>query len=134
MESFATVENLAAYTGKVYTADEQTRITGLLSDASDYIRAKAIVLGKDIDAMISESSGLASIAKMVSINMVVRVLDASDSSSLFSQESQTAGSYTWSGTYANPGAKLYLSNAELKDLGLLRQSAGFTEMYGDGND
>lgn len=134
MSDFATVDNVAAYTGKVYTADEQTRITGLLSDASDYIRAKAIVLGKDIDAMISESSGLASIAKMVSINMVVRVLDASDSSSLFSQESQTAGSYTWSGTYANPGAKLYLSNAELKDLGLLRQSAGFTEMYGDGND
>jgi hypothetical protein len=133
MESFATVENLAAYTGKVYTADEQTRITGLLSDASDYIRAKAIVLGKDIDAMIIESSGLASIAKMVSINMVVRVLDASDSSSLFSQESQTAGSYTWSGTYANPGAKLFLSNAELRDLGLLKQTAGFTEMYG-GND
>lgn len=134
MESFATVENLEAYTGKVYTDDEKGRITGLLEDASSYIRAKAIVSGKDIDAMISENSGLSAIAKMVSINMVVRVLESSTESMLLSQESQTAGSYTWSGTYANPGAKLYLSNAELRDLGLLKQKAGFTEMYGDSND
>lgn len=134
MDSFATVENLAAYTGKVYTEDEKGRITGLLEDASSYIRAKAIVSGKDIDAMISENPGLSSIAKMVSINMVVRVLESSTESMLLSQESQTAGSYTWSGTYANPGAKLYLSNAELRDLGLLKQKAGFTEMYGDSND
>lgn len=134
MRDFATVDNVAAYTGKTYTADEQTRIAGLLADASDYIRAKAVVMGKDIDSMVEKQPTLSAVAKMVVINMVVRVLDASDSSSLFIQESQTAGSYTWSGTYANPGAKLYLSNAELKDLGLLRQSAGFTEMYGDGND
>lgn len=129
MSSFATVENLASYTGKTYTADEQERITSLLADASDYIRAKSAVVGKNIDKMIESEPTLSAVAKMVSINMVVRVLDASDSSSLFSQESQTAGSYTWSGTYANPGAKLYLSNAEQKDLGLLKQNAGYTEMY-----
>jgi hypothetical protein len=134
MDSFASVENVATYTGKVYTSDEQNRISTLLEDASGYIKAKAVECGKDIDEMISANSSLSYVVKMVCINMVVRVLDASNESSLFKQESQTAGSYTWSGTYANPGAKLYMSHAELKDIGLLKQSAGFTEMYGDGND
>lgn len=134
MDSFASVDNVATYTGKIYTEEEQSRITILLEDAAGYIKAKAVECGKDIEKMIAEKPSLAYVVKMVCINMVVRVLDASNESSLFSQESQTAGSYTWSGTYANPGAKLYMSHAEMKDIGLLQQSAGFTEMYGDGDD
>lgn len=134
MDSLASVENVATYTGKVYTSGEQDRIKTLLEDASGYIKAKADECGKNIDEMISQKPSLAYVAKMVCINMVVRVLDASNESSLFSQESQTTGPYTWSGTYANPGAKLYLSNAEMKDLGLLKQTAGFTEMYGSNDD
>lgn len=131
MSDFATVDNVATYTGKprfVYTEAEQARITALLSDASDYIRAKAKTMGKDIDAMIAEDSTLSAVAKMVCINMVIRVLDATNAgtSSLLSQESQSANGYSWSGTYVNPGAKLYMSNAELKDLGLLKQKAGYT--------
>lgn len=128
MSDFATVDNVATYTGKVYTEAEQARITALLSDASDYIRAKAKTMGKDIDYMIAENSTLPAVAKMVCINMVIRVLDATNAgtSSLLSQESQSANGYSWSGTYVNPGAKLYMSNAELKDLGLLKQKAGYT--------
>lgn len=128
MSDFATVDNVATYTGKVYTEAEQARITALLSDASDYIRAKAKTMGKDIDYMIAENSALPAVAKMVCINMVIRVLDATNAgtSSLLSQESQSANGYSWSGTYVNPGAKLYMSNAELKDLGLLKQKAGYT--------
>lgn len=51
-----------------------------------------------------------------------------------SQISQSAGGYSFSGTYAAAGARVSIWDSEWKLLGLKRQHYGVLEMYKDGND
>ena len=52
MSDFATAEEVMIFTGRNYTADEQSRISFLLPMISDALRYEAKKVGKDLDAMV----------------------------------------------------------------------------------
>ena len=132
MSTFATLEDVLAITGKDYTADEQDRIEILLPLVSDALRYEAVKVNKDIDEMIGASEAYASVVKLVTVDVVVRVMRQSLEGEAMSQESQSALGYSWSGTYAVPGGGI--SNAimrnDLKRLGLKRQRIGVIKLWG----
>ena len=132
MSAFATLEDVLAITGKDYTADEQDRIEILLPLVSDALRYEAVKVDKDIDEMIDASEAYASVVKLVTVDVVVRVMRQSLEGEAMSQESQSALGYSWSGTYAVPGGGI--SNAimrnDLKRLGLKRQRIGVIKLWG----
>jgi len=133
MSSFATLADVILLTGKTYTAEEQERITALLPLVSDALRYEADKVGKDIDAMIEESDSYESVVKVVTVDIVGRVMRQSMNGEPLSQESQSAMGYSWSGTYAIPGGGIAgaIMRNDLKRLGLRRQQYGVIEFYQD---
>ena len=133
MSNFATLADVTALTGKTFTTAEQNRIEALLPMISDLIRSEGEKVGKDIDAMIADSASYASVVKLVTVDVVLRVMRQSNDSEPMSQESQSALGYSWSGTYAIPGGGMAtaLLNNDLKKLGLRRQRYGTLEMFED---
>ena len=131
MSDFATLDDVITLTGKAFTTAEQERIEALLPLVSDLIRSEGEKYGKDIDAMVSDSASYASVVKLVTVDVVVRILRQSMDSEPMSQESQAALGYSWSGTYAIPGGGMAtaLLNNDLKRLGLKRQRYGLLNMF-----
>ena len=131
MSDFATLEDVITLTGKAFTTAEQNRIEALLPVVSDLIRSEGEKYGKDIDAMVDDSASYASVVKLVTVDVVVRILRQSMDSEPMSQESQAALGYSWSGTYAIPGGGMAtaLLNNDLKRLGLKRQRYGLLNMF-----
>ena len=123
MSDFATLEDVAALTGKVYSESEQARLTALLADISNALRFEAEKVGKDIDEMIVKSEAYASVVKIVTVDVAVRVLRQNLDTEPMTQESQAALGYSWSGTYAIPGGGISgaIMRNDLKRLGLRRQ-------------
>lgn len=122
--AFATVEDISTL-WRPLTADEQTRATALLPLISDALRNEATKVGKNLDEM-AEDETYANVVKLVTVDVTVRVLRQSTSGDAMTQETQAAGGYSWSGTYAVPGggiANAILYN-DLKRLGLQRQQIG----------
>ena len=114
------------------SADEVTRVNKLIPDLCNTLRYIATTVGKNIDDMIAASTEYASVAKLVSVDIIGRVLRQSTDGDPMSQESQSALGYTWSGTYAIAGggiAQAIMKN-DLKRLGLKRQKYGVIEFYG----
>lgn len=73
--------------------------------------------------------------KSTVIQATVRALNSiADSSPAVTQETQSALGYSASMTYLNAGQSLYFLRNELKDLGILRQTFGTLEVYGNGTD
>lgn len=136
MSSFATLAEVITLTGKSFTSAEQNRIEALLPLVSDLIRSEGVKVGKDIDAMFEESMTYASVVKLVTVDVVLRIMRQSNDTEPMSQESQSALGYSWSGTYAIPGGGMAtaLLNNDLKRLGLKRQRYGTLEMFGDDSD
>jgi len=136
MSSFATLAEVITLTGKSFTAAEQNRIEALLPLVSDLIRSEGVKVGKDIDAMFEKSMTYASVVKLVTVDVVLRIMRQSNDTEPMSQESQSALGYSWSGTYAIPGGGMAtaLLNNDLKRLGLKRQRYGTLEMFGDDSD
>lgn len=128
---FATLADVVALTGKEYTVDEQARIEVILPLISDTLRIEAQKVGKDLDAMVNDSAAYASVAKLVTVDIVVRVLRQSQDGEPMTQESQGALGYTWSGTYAIPGGGIAaaIMRNDLKRLGLKRQQIGTVELW-----
>ena len=92
---------------------------------SDALRNEATKVGKDLDQM-AEDETYANVVKLVAVDVTVRVLRQNTSGDAMTQETQAAGGYSWSGTYAVPGggiANAILYN-DLKRLGLQRQQYG----------
>ena len=122
--AFATVEDISTL-WRPLTADEQTRATALLPLISDALRNEATKVGKNLDEM-AEDETYANVVKLVTVDVTVRVLRQSTSGDAMTQETQAAGGYSWSGTYAVPGGGI--ANAilytDLKRLGLQRQQIG----------
>lgn len=133
MADFATLQDVIDLTGKTYTADEQTRISNLLPLVSDALRYEAEKVGKDIDKKAADSSAYASVAKLVTVDIVVRVLRQSMDTEPMTQESQGALGYTWSGTYAVPGGGIAaaIMRNDLKRLGLRVQRWEMVDIRGD---
>jgi len=134
MGAFATLADVQALTGKAYTEAEQGRITALLPLVSDVLRFEAEKVGKNLDDMVYDSDTYASTVRIVTVDVVTRVLRQSQDGDPMSQESQTALGYTWSGTYAIPGGGIAgaIMRNDLKRLGLRRQRYGVMDLW-DGN-
>lgn len=114
------------------TNSEQTRVTSLLPLISDALRYEAIKVGKNLDEMIEEEPALNGVAKMVTVDVVSRVIRQNTEGEAMSQESQSALGYSWSGTYAIPGggiAQAIMKN-DLKRLGLKRSQVGVIDLWG----
>lgn len=128
---FATLTDVMTISGATYTAEQQTRITALLPLVSDLIRSEGVSVGKNIDEAVSTDDAYASVVKMVTCDVVARIMRQSTSGEPVSQESQSALGYSWSGTYAVPGggAAMSLMNNERKMLGLKRQKYGAMEIW-----
>jgi hypothetical protein len=69
--------------------------------------------------------------KLVTVDVVTRVLRQSTEGDAMSQESQSALGYSWSGTYAVPGGGIAnaIMNNDLKRLGLLSQQIGTVTLW-----
>ena len=123
--AFATVEDISTL-WRPLTADEQTRAAALLPLISDALRNEAVKVGKNLDEMVQDDETYANVVKLVTVDVTVRVLRQNTSGEAMTQETQAAGGYSWSGTYAVPGggiANAILYN-DLKRLGLQRQQYG----------
>ena len=103
----------------------------LLEDISNALRYEAIKVGKDLDKMIEAEPTLASVAKMVTVDIIERILRQDKSGEAMSQFSESALGYSVSGTYAVPGggaANAIMKN-DLKRLGLKRQRYGVVDLW-----
>ena len=123
--AFATAEDISTL-WRPLTADEQTRAAALLPLISDALRNEAVKVGKNLDEMVQDDETYANVVKLVTVDVTVRVLRQNTSGDAVTQETQAAGGYSWSGTYAVPGggiANAILYN-DLKRLGLQRQQYG----------
>lgn len=128
---FATVTDIQTL-WRPLTAAEQTRAEALLPLVSDEIRVIGKSVGKDVDAMIAADDSYGSVVKVVTVDVVARVLRQSTTGDAMTQESQAALGYSWSGTYAVAGggiANSILRN-DLKKLGLLNQQIGAAFIWG----
>lgn len=124
-QPFATVDDINTLWRQL-TAEEQTRAEALLPLVSDEIRVLGRNAGKDIDAEIESDSTYGSVVKIVTVDVVARILRQSTQGDAMTQEAQSALGYSWSGSYAVPGggiANSILRN-DLKKLGLLKQQIG----------
>ena len=133
MSDFATLADVILLTGRAFTTEEQERITALLPLVSDALRFEAVKAGKDLDAMIEadESGAYGNVVKLVTVDVVGRVMRQSMNSEPLSQESRSALGYSWSGTYAIPGGGIAaaIMRNDLKRLGLRRQQYGVMEIW-----
>ena len=128
---FATVEDINLL-WRTLTEAESTRAEALLPLVSDMLRQCADNVGKDLDEMAEESDVYASTLKLVTVDVVTRVLRQNTSGDAMTQESQSALGYSWSGTYAVPGGGIAgaIMNNDLKRLGLLNQQIDSLMLWG----
>jgi hypothetical protein len=136
MSDFATFEDVTTLTGKAYGEAERERIASLLPLVSDALRFEAQKVGKDLDAMADGSASYTNVVKLVTVDIVARVLRQSQNGEPLAQESQSALGYTWSGTYAIPGGGIAgaIMKNDLKRLGLRRQRYGVIYLWDGSQD
>lgn len=123
--AFATVEDISTL-WRPLTSSEQTRAEALLPLVSDELRVIAKGVGKNLDQMREDDPAYESMLKIVTVDVVCRILRQSTEGDAMTQESQSALGYSWSGTYAVAGggiANSILKN-DLRKLGLLQQQMG----------
>lgn len=128
---YASVSDITAL-GRTLTAEQETAANVLLTEASAKLRLTARKYGKSIDAMIADpDSGedYALAVKSVVVQAVCRALDNVTGSAAVQQGTESIGAYSITQIYANAGQSLYFLRNELKDLGLMRQTYGLTELY-----
>ena len=130
MSDFATVQDVIDL-WRPLSQDEQSRATKLIPLVDDELRHEAELVGKDLDAMVSADTSLASVAKVVTVDVVSRIIRQSTDGDPMTQESQSANGYSWSGTYAIPGGGIAnaIMRNDLKRLGLRGQRYGVIEFY-----
>lgn len=133
---FATVADINLL-WRTLTEAESTRAEALLPLVSDMLRQCADDVGKELDLMAADSEVYASTLKLVTVDIVTRVLRQNTTGDAMTQESQSALGYSWSGTYAVPGGGIAgaIMNNDLKRLGLLNQTIDSIMLWGrsDGN-
>lgn len=131
MSAYATYADVVSIEGATYTTEQQNRIETLLPLVSDLIRNEGNGVGIDVDAAIAADGAYASVVKLVTCDMVARIMRQSTTGEPMSQESQSALGYSWSGTYAVPGGGVAMSlmRNERKMLGFKRQKYGVIEAW-----
>ena len=131
MSSFATLQDVLSITGATYTQAEQQRIGTLLPLVSDLIRNEGDKVGKDVDKLVAADTVYANVVKLVTVDVVTRVMRQSSTGEPMSQESQSALGYSWSGTYAVPGGGVTMSlmENEKRTLGFKAQKFGSITLW-----
>lgn len=127
---FATVNDIETL-WRPLTSSEQSRADALLPLVSDELRVLAKDVGKNLDAMAAADEAYASVLKIVTVDVTVRVLRQSTEGDAMTQESQSALGYSWSGTYAVAGGGIAnaILNNDLKKLGLRTQQIGVISLW-----
>lgn len=122
---FATVNDIETL-WRPLSASEQSRAAALLPLVSDELRVLARDVNVDLDAKAAADEAYASVLKIVTVDVTVRVLRQSTEGDAMTQESQSALGYSWSGTYAVAGGGIAnaILNNDLKKLGLRCQQIG----------
>ena len=133
MSDFATINDVIALK-RALTSEEQERAEQLIPLVCDSLRYEAQKVGKDLDALVEASAVLASVAKSVTVDVVMRELMTSTDSEPMTQMSESALGYSVSGSYLVPGGGLFIKRSELKRLGLTCQRYGVIEFYGSQSD
>ena len=130
MADFVTTEDIIVL-WRPLSADESTRAAALLPLVSDALRVCAQNVNVDLDSKAADDAAYASMLKLVTVDIVSRVLRQNTTGEAMSQESQSGLGYSWSGTYAVPGGGIAnaIMNNDLKKLGLLRQSIGAVQLW-----
>ena len=117
--AFAEVSDLVARWHPL-SQDEQQRASVLLDDASAMLAQMV-----DVD---ETDTAQANMLKVVCCNMVIRAMSAGESDAFgVSQTSMTAGPYSQSWSYANPGGDMYLTKLEKRMLGITSGYIGSIE-------
>lgn len=128
MSEYATAQDIID-SGRTLSSQEMDIASAKIAEASAMIRLRAKALNKDFDKMISDNADLGTVAKSIIVSCVIRYLNDSKTEPAMSQVSQSAGGYSFSGTYAAAGARVSIWDSEWKLLGLKRQQYGTLEMY-----
>lgn len=116
MTAFATLADYEARCGAV-SEEDAAKVEALLEDASAFMEGQfRRYMGRDYEEDVN--SVFDANAKAVCVAMVSRAVLASGALAGVTQQSQTAGPYSESYTYANPTGDLYLGRSDLKRLGL----------------
>lgn len=126
--NFATKEDLATL-WRPLKPGEVERAEALLELVSNSLRAEATKVGKNLDAMISSSEVMASVAKSVTVDVVARTLMTSTDQEPMTQVTESALGYSYSGSFLVPGGGLFIKDSELKRLGLKKQRYGVIDFY-----
>lgn len=130
MADFATTEDLAKL-WRPLKPSEVERAEALLTIVSDSLRAEAEKVGKDLDAMLSETPTLSTVAKSVTVDVVARTLMTSTDHEPMTQVTESALGYSYTGSFLVPGGGLFIKDSELKRLGIKRQRYGVIDFYGN---
>lgn len=126
---YATVNDIKAL--KPLTAQEEQQAGVLIQYASDRLRVIAANYGKDLDGMVNGDESFASAVRYTVVQAVINGLGRlSESANAASQATQSALGYSVTLTYSNAGSFLWFGKAELKNLGIARQSYGALDLYG----
>lgn len=130
MADFVTTEDIIVL-WRPLSADESTRAAALLPLVLDALRVCAQNVNVDLDSKAADDTAYASMLKLVTVDIISRVLRQNTTGEAMSQESQSGLGYSWSGTYAVPGGGIAnaIMNNDLKKLGLLRQSIGAVQLW-----
>lgn len=128
MADFATINDVISLY-RALTEEEQTKAEALIPAVSNRLRQYADNVGKDLDLLVAEDPVLADVAKSVTVDVVARNLQTPTTGAPMTQMSQSALGYSVSGTYLVPGGGIFIKNAELKLLGLIRQRYGTIDMW-----
>lgn len=134
MNAFATASDVMILSGKNYTADEIMRIDALLPLISDALRAEAHRAGRDLDQMIENYAPLENTARLVTVDILIRVMRQSWEGNPMTQESQAALGYSYSGTYSIPGGggiAAAIMNNDLKRLGIKKPRIALEGKYSE---
>jgi hypothetical protein len=130
MGPFATIQDIIDLWRPLKNNDETTRAESLLEVVSDSLRVEAEKVGRDLDAMVSESPSYANVVKSVAVDIVARTLMTSTEQEPMTQMSESALGYSFQGSFLVPGGGLFIKKTELARLGLRKQRYGVIDFYG----
>lgn len=135
MADYATVQDVIALK-RPLSAAEQARAAALIPLISDAIRYEAQKVGKDFDKMlyrpcgdyVNKNQALASVAKAVVADVVMRELNTPAGQLPATQYSEAAGGVSQSYSIPNSSGRIALWPSDLKALGIKRQKIGSISM------
>lgn len=128
MSAYATIADMTALF-RPLTPAETEKAEALLDVVSARLNIEAKKVNKDLTAMVAMDDDLAEVAKSVTVDIVARALMTSTDQEPMTQYSQSALGYSVSGSFLVPGGGIFIKNAELRALGLLRPKYGSFEVY-----